>query len=320
MRRRLSLLMGVAIVSGLAVWAVPSERLGVATAEVPGASGRIAYVTDSRGCDDCHVFTVAPDGSDRIKLTDLAIGGPRWSPDGTRLSFPAVAPDGRITTATIDADGTDLRMFDLDHPTRNVACWGWTPDGTRLTCEVWDESRPQLAGGVFTVDATDGSDLRRLTKNPYGSGDFTGDYSPDGSRYAFIRTNDGRRNGNSAVFLVNSDGTGETRITPWSLNAGTASWSPDGERILFDGGGTFSTVRPDGSDLETIVLDTGDITGFAFEPSWSPDGTRIVFTMWVEAQDQVDIFTVAADGSDLVRITDSKREDGFPDWGPALSV
>ena len=186
MRRRLSLLMGVTIVSGLAIWAVPGERLGVATAEVPGASGRIAYVTDSRGCDDCHVFTVAPDGSDPVKLTDLAVGGPRWSPDGTRLSFPAIAPDGRITTATIDADGTDFRMFDLDHPTRN---------------------RPY--GRLFLVHP-DGTGLHEVPRRlPRGAGASEPSWTPDGGWIVFVVGRDQA----SDLYAVRPDGTDLTRIT-----------------------------------------------------------------------------------------------------------
>jgi Tol biopolymer transport system component len=123
------------------------------------------------------------------------------------------------------------------------------------------------------------------------------------------------------VYVVNADGTGETRLTPWRMNACcSVSWSPDGSKILFDAQGTFHTMLPDGTGISEIAVQMGDVTGFAFDPSWSPDGARIVFSMYVEGQDRVDIFTVAADGSDLVRITDSRREDGFPDWGPAPSA
>jgi TolB protein len=289
--------------------------VGVAKAEVPGPNGRIAFVTDSRGCDDCHVFSIAPDGTDRIKLTDLGLGGPEWSPDGSRLIFPAFADDGRVTTATINADGTGFTVFELPHPTLNVACWGWSPDGTRLACETWDDTRPNRASGVFTVDSMDGQDLKRLTKNPFGSGDLTGDYSPDGSRYAFIRFNDQRRHGTVAVFVVNADGTGVIRLTPWRMNASSVSWSPDGDLLLFDAEGSLYTMGTDGSDVSPIPLDTGSGFAYPFEPSWSPDGTRFVFSMYLERLDQVDIFTAAADGSDLVQITDSRREDGFPDWG-----
>jgi Tol biopolymer transport system component len=293
--------------------------VGVARAEVPGPNGRIAYVTDSRACDDCHLFTVAPDGSDRLKLTDLGVGGPRWSPDGSRLIVPAFADDGRVATATMNADGSGFTVFELPGPTVNVACWGWSPDGTRLACETWDETRPHRASGVFTVDATDGQDLRRLTKNPFGSVDLTGDFSPDGSRFAFIRFNDQRRNGNVAVFVVNADGTGVTRLTPWTMNACcSVSWSPDGDRLLFGVDGSLNTMATDGSDVTAIPLEAGEGFALAFDASWSPDGAHLVFSMYLERLGQVDIFTAAADGSDLVQLTDTRREEGFADWGPHL--
>jgi Tol biopolymer transport system component len=282
----------------------------------PATNGRIAYVVDSRGCDDCHVFTVMPDGSDRVRLTDLAAGGPEWSPDGTRLIFPAIAEDGRVATATIAADGTGFVVFEIPDPTLNVACWSWSPDGTRLACEAWDETQPDRAG-IYTVSSTDGQDLERLTANPYGGGDFPGEFSPDGARYVFPREHPQRRHGNLALFVVDADGTDVTRVTPWRMNAEGASWSPDGERILFAAGGAFFTVRPDGTEITPIEMHTGAGFAYPFDPSWSPDGTRLVFSMYLRRTNQVDIFTVAADGSDLRQVTASRREDGFADWGPA---
>jgi TolB protein len=315
MRRWLMLVMLIVGSFGFA-WLHGAATATVPAGGPPASNGRIAYVTDSRGCDDCHVFTVLPDGSDRVKLTDLAAGGPEWSPDGTRLIFPAIAADGRVTTATIAADGTGFVAFEIPDPTLNVACWTWSPDGTRLSCEGWDDTQPDRAG-VYTVSSTDGQDLERLTANPHGGGDFTGDFSPDGSQYVFVRENPQRRSGTLALFVVSADGTGVTRVTPWTMDAGSASWAPDGERILLNSGGALFTVRPDGTTITPIEMHTGAGFASAFDPSWSPDGTCIVFSLYLRRTDRVDIFTVAADGSDLQQVTDSRREDGFADWGPA---
>ena len=297
--------LGVPITAAPVSAEITRADAGSAVAGVSATNGRIAYVTDSRGCDDCHVFTIEPGGSDRVRLTDLAAGGPEWSPDGTRLIFPAIA-----------ADGTGFAVFEIPDPTLNVACWSWSSDGTRLVCESWDDTQPDRSG-LYTVRSTDGQDLLRLTANPFGGGDLPGDFAPDGSRYVFVRENPQRRNGTFALFVVDSDGTDVTRLTPWRMQADDASWSPDGERILFGAGGTFHTIRPDGTDITPIEMRTGAGFAFAFHPSWSPAGTRFVFSMYLRRTNQVDIFTAAADGSDLRQITDTRREDGFADWGPA---
>jgi hypothetical protein len=50
------------------------------------------------------------------------------------------------------------------------------------------------------------------------------------------------------------------------------------------------------------------------EPDWSPDGTRIAFERgWNE---DVDIYTMNADGSDVAQLTHSRATDIAPDWQP----
>src|SRR3712207_1899719 len=60
--------------------------------------------------------------------------------------------------------------------------------------------------------------------------------SPDGRRIAFERLTSpiARPRLRRAVYVMNTDGTGVRRLTPWRLNAGDGpDWSPDGSRILF---------------------------------------------------------------------------------------
>ena len=47
---------------------------------------------------------------------------------------------------------------------------------------------------------------------------------------------------------------------------------------------------------------------------WSPDGNHIIFHS--EAQGNVDIYIVGAEGKNLQRLTDSESEDSFPTWHP----
>ena len=49
-------------------------------------------------------------------------------------------------------------------------------------------------------------------------------------------------------------------------------------------------------------------------PSWSPDGSRIAFARTVEGN--TDVYSVAADGMDLQRLTTDLGVDTDPWWGP----
>jgi TolB protein len=157
--------------------------------------------------------------------------------------------------------------------------------------------------------------LFRVTSNPFGGGhDIPSDYSPDGSRIVFVRTNDLRKRGNTAVFVVNIDGSGLRQLTPWGTG-GTPSWSPDGQWILFDSRGFLFVVHPDGSGQRQIHLHAGS-RYYAYQPSWSPDGRRIVFGMYLSSIGQSDLFTAGADGTDLVQVTNTPEGEEAPDWGP----
>jgi TolB protein len=43
-------------------------------------------------------------------------------------------------------------------------------------------------------------------------------------------------------------------------------------------------------------------------PAWSPDGKKLAFAGW--SDDHFDIFTMNADGTDMIRITSAKKPNG----------
>jgi len=104
-------------------------------------------------------------------------------------------------------------------------------------------------------------------------------WSPDGSKIVFTSWRYG-----TELFVVNIDGTGETRLTADTPGKGTGSsdpsWSPDGSKIAFESeryGESLSRqiyiMNADGSNQRILTkVDT-----YSFEsPSWSPDGNFIV--------------------------------------------
>lgn len=307
-------LIGALVVAALAV-AVAAVTAG---AKVSGTNGRIAFQQDDPASPgETFVLTANPDGSHAKRLVPSHTCCERFSPDGSKIAIAALTADGRITTATVNPDGSGYKIRTIPDPSLNLECAAWSPNGRHFVCEGWDEVHPKRKAGLFTVRTSDFDGLVRLTTNPYGGHDIPADYSPDGKRIAFWRENPTRHHGRSALFVVPASGGPAKRISGWQgTESNTASWSPDGRWVLTDNGqGTIYVLHPDGTHRHPITLQVPSRAG-AFDPGWSPDGTKIVLSLFIPTGPRSGheaIYTANADGSNL---TSTGIEGDNADWGP----
>ena len=290
-----------------------------AQAQTPEANGVIAFERLNPGTGDRDIYQVGLDGAQPQLLWS---GGenPRWSPNGSQLAFLTCLdpPTCDTAVALLDPATGAVQGFRMPDPDIFTACVVWTPVGDRLACEGQGQSDPAL-NGVYTIRSTDGEGLTRVTVNPNGD-DSPLDYSPDGSRLLFARSDPARPSGaNQALFVAAADGRNAHRITPWGFTDDQASWSPSGRLIVFGTGGSLYRIRPDGTGLTKISLSTGPATqrATAFDVTWSPDGTRIVFSLRVRGAEQPGLYTAAPDGSQVQRVTTSPTGDHHASWGAA---
>src|SRR5215203_3904623 len=141
-------------------------------------------------------------------------------------------------------------------------------------------------------------------------------WSPDGRQLVF----ESARHGNTTLYIINADGTGERRLTTTRYGDDThPQWSPDGRTILFDSDrdGAFHlyTIHPDGTGEQRLtVRDTSTALTFARHPSWSPDGRRIAFDSDRDGDEEV--YVMDADGRNVRRLTHSPGRDGHASWSP----
>ncbi len=138
-----------------------------------------------------------------------------------------------------------------------------------------------------------------------------------GERIAFAS----ERDGNWEIYSMNPDGSAARRLTEHDAIDREPVWSPDGQRIAFvsnrDGKWGIYAMLPDGSAASRIAKhDAHD-----WNPVWSPDGQRIAFISDRDADQSHspatrEIYSMNADGTEIIRLTDNDFEDDAPAWSP----
>jgi Tol biopolymer transport system component len=120
--------------------------------------------------------------------------------------------------------------------------------------------------------------------------------------------------------IVGLDGTALAGIPGLPADAYGLQLSPDGTTVAFmtEGGslgdGKVATIRMDGTDMR-ILTDNTNNTGDAQDAvSWSPDGSQIAYAA------NGDIYTMDADGTNVLQLTTDPAGDYHPDWSPSGTI
>ncbi|HEU4719808.1 MAG TPA: DPP IV N-terminal domain-containing protein [Gemmatimonadaceae bacterium] len=260
-----------------------------------------------RGGGASKIYAMNPDGSGVQQLT-TGPGNDLWpdiSRNGQRIAF-ASNRSGNNEIYVLDLRSGSLANVSQSSADDN---WPrWSPNGQEL---VFHSNR---AGNydLYVVSVDDGS-LRQVTNAP--ALDQWPDWSPNGKQIAFRRETD--------VYVADVDGLEQNvrqlTFSPTVIDQMPA-WSPDGKQLAYmsfaagycsvflmdtEGNGAVNLTPKNPADASSAWCSRA--------PSWSRNGQRIYFmSARPSTSGDVELFSMAADGSALERLTSASGEDGGP--------
>jgi Tol biopolymer transport system component len=207
---------------------------------------------------------------------------PEWSPNGKTLAFVSAGmPEKRAGLATIPVNGPGFQQKTIisqseDLDGGSVGGIDWSPDGEKIVFNV--DGPPGAKTGLYTVD-TDGGYLTRISRPGIGPQTdvrqnnrywLDPTYSPNGKRIAFIKGWDDWQ-----IYTMNPDGTDARQVTHDFGGYEFQSWSPDGEKILYEylanGHRDIFVINADGTGRQRLTT----------VPASKDDLNRIHNVLWL---------------------------------------
>ncbi len=159
----------------------------------------------------------------------------------------------------------------------------------------------------------DGRSVRRLTWTA-GADENRPSGSPDGRWIAYERS-DGGSPPNTQIWLMSRDGRGATMLTDGPFDSIQPTWSADSRKLALasDRDGDWEIYMLDLATRGLVKLT--DNAWFDVQPDWAKGTGRIAFVS-NRNNPNSEIFTMAADGSDVRPLLSNVNGDASPSWSP----
>jgi Tol biopolymer transport system component len=195
----------------------------------------------------------------------------------------------------------------------------YSADGTRIAFSSGRDTSDGRAQ-IYVMNA-DGSNQVRLTND--SNDEQTPSWSPDGAKIVFTAypsSSTGFLDPRAEIYVINANGSNQTRLTNNTDYDDFASYSPDGAKIVFHSNRSgllhIYVMNADGStqtQLSTSIPGNPD----EGTPAWSPDGTKIAHARGdLTNLSSLELYVMNANGSNPVALTMDAYPEVIPVWSP----
>ena len=254
------------------------------------------------------------------------IFNPSWSPDSKHILFLQNEEATYYPTLFVTDDNgnsvVEIRREDLEN------LRGWSPKRV-VMLPAWSPSRSQMAYlglietfrpppnllQIYSMNLADGS-IKALTSGS-AHNRFPLAWRPDGRKILYAtRSPFDHKTESGDIYVMDFGGENMINLTQTPERETTASWSPDGEHIVFErelSEEEISIFVMDANGQNSQRLTFGP--GLNVTPFWSPGGEKIAFLS--DRDGAARIYTMDRDGNNVQQITHRRRKfDAFPSWSP----
>lgn len=247
-----------------------------------------------------------------MKITRLTSNGKTEnaaiSPDGKTVVY--VLRDGAQRSLWVRQVATSSNIQIVPPAEMNIGRETFSPDGNYIYYQAEDKDNPQ---GILLQVPAFGGVPRKIVSNI----DSPIAFSPDGSRFAFIR-NDNAATGEDHLMIANADGSNEKKLAVRKgetfFPSSGLSWSPDGKLLACPAG-----AYAGGFHLTVVTVDvaTGEqkeITARKFldigRVSWLADGSGVLVNAMETGATQNQIWIVPYPSGEARRVTHDLNDYG----------
>lgn len=172
------------------------------------------------GYDGYRLMIMDVDGTNQRELMRAhAIGGPKWSPDGTEISFAGIRRYGDPSGLwVVPSDGVGPRLL----AEGTLSGGDWSPDSSTL---VFGNN----TGELWKIDVNTGAQTQLSFPPGEDFKDYAAKWSPDGAKIVFIRAQFFSNSGtyDPEIYLMSSSG-GNVEQLSFNYGRGEESidWQP----------------------------------------------------------------------------------------------